>query len=425
MLLTAEIVSIGDELLAGQRVNTNAARIASELAGAGIVVRRISVCADSVDEIGEQLRESLHRSGLVIVTGGLGPTRDDMTKQAVKQLLRRELVFDQGTYDRTLGRYSRLEESRLLLLRENAMVIGGSVVLENKRGLAPGMIIACGERFRHHTLVLLPGVPHEMAAMMHDSVVPYLSSKSGSRLVHSHIKTTGIGETALARIIREIEEHLPFTTSIAYLPHTAGVSLRISSVGTDEADVARDNRSVLEAVTEAAGEYIYATTDLSLEEVIGRLLVARGLKIATAESCTGGLISSRLTDIAGSSRYVDRGFVVYSNAAKEKLLGVKPRTLAAYGAVSEEVAAEMAEGCLVRSGVDVALSSTGVAGPDGGTENKPVGMVCLGLAVRRPDNSYEMRTVTEYFKGDRLQNKIRFSEAALRMLWKALKQTLV
>ena len=419
--MIAEIVSIGDELLTGQKVNSNARFICSALAGAGIGVKRIIVCADNEDAIAEQFADSLERSDIVLVTGGLGPTRDDRTKHSVQRLLEKELVLDQEVYARTVERYRRSGREPSPYLKRNAMVIDGAQVIHNEKGLAPGMIIHCLERFQGHYLVLMPGVPQEMEAMMRNAIVPFFSEKSCTVIVHSHIKTTGIGETALADIIRVIEDNVPDGTSLAYLPHAAGVNLRVSSIGIDKEVVDKDNRKVVEAIAEAAEEFVYATSDITLEESIGRFLVSGGLKIAAAESCTGGLVASRLTDVAGSSRYFLQGFVVYSNDSKEKNLGVRSETLALRGAVSEEVAGEMAQGCLLRAGADMAISSTGIAGPDGGSEAKPVGMVCLGLANRKENNRVEIETTTFYTHGDRLRNKIRFSEAALRMVWKKLR----
>lgn len=421
--MIAEIISIGDELLTGQKVNTNARFICSALSSAGVAVKRIIVCADSEDEIVEQFSDSLRRSDIVLVTGGLGPTRDDRTKQSVQRLLKRELVFDREVYARTVERYRKNGREPSAYLKQNAMVIDGATVISNEKGLAPGMIIPCTEQFSGHYLILMPGVPQEMESMMQSTVVPFFSDKSGDCIIHSHIKTTGIGETTLADIIREIEDDLPDGTSLAYLPHAAGVNLRVSSVGSDRGGVEEGNRRIVDAIAAIASEVVYATTDISLEELVGRLLVSGGMKIATAESCTGGLIASRLTDVSGSSRYYEQGFVVYSNDSKEKNLGVRLETLESHGAVSEKVAGEMAEGCLLKSGADIAISSTGIAGPEGGTEKKPVGMVCLGLANRNGKGGVEIQTTTFYTHGDRLRNKIRFGEAALRMVWKKLRDS--
>ena len=419
--MIAEIISIGDELLTGQKVNTNARLICSELAGAGVGVKRIIVCSDSEEAITGQIADSLGRSDIVLVTGGLGPTRDDRTRQAVKAFLKRNLVLDKGVYARTIERYRSSGRDPAAYLEQNAMVIDGAMVIPNEKGLAPGMIITCDDEFRGRFLVLMPGVPQEMEAMIQSTVVPFFTDRSGTVIVHSHIKTTGIGETGFADIIHEIEDNLPDGTSLAYLPHAAGVNLRVSSIGNDKQGVERDNRGVVESIVGAAEEFVFATADISLEECIGGMLQTRGLRIAVAESCTGGLIASRLTDISGSSRYFEQGYVVYSNESKERNLGVRQVTLETYGAVSEEVAAEMAEGCLLKAGADIAVSSTGIAGPDGGTEQKPVGMVCLGLACRKDNGSVDSYTTTFSTNGDRLRNKIRFSEAALRMVWKKLK----
>lgn len=419
--MNAEVISIGDELLTGQRINTNAGFICSELVGAGVGVKRIIACADSEDAIVDQFTDSLQRSDIAIVTGGLGPTRDDRTKQSALRFLKRSLVLDEEVYARTVERYRSSGREPSAYLKHNAMIIDGATVIPNEKGLAPGMIIPWNDGGQERYLVLMPGVPQEMEAMMRSTVVPFFSGKSGVCIVHSPIKTTGIGETALADIVREIEDNLSDGTSLAYLPHAAGVDLRVSSIGSDKEVVENDNRITVDAIASRAEAFVYATSDISLEECIGRLLLSTEMKIATAESCTGGLIATRLTDVPGSSRYFVQGFVVYDNDAKEETLDVKAQTLVSHGAVSEKVAAEMAEGSLLTAGADIAVSTTGIAGPGGGTEKKPVGMVCLGLAYRNGIGSIEIETATFYTQGDRLRNKIRFSEAALRMVWKKLR----
>ena len=419
--MNAEIISIGDELLIGQRLNTNAPFIASEMAAAGIGVGRIIVCSDQETSIEDQLAESLERSDIVLVTGGLGPTRDDRTKQAVGSLLSRNLVFDEGVYAQTVERYRNYRREPAPYLRENAMILEGARVIRNETGLAPGMIIRCDEAYPDRWLVLMPGVPREMEEMIRNGVIPFFSEISGGVIVHAHIRTTGTGETVLSELIRPIEDVLPEGTSLAYLPHTAGVALRVSTSGSDRETVEEQNRAIADAIREKVGEFIYANEDITLEESVGKMLADRSLTIACAESCTGGLVASRLTDVSGSSRYFLQGFVVYSNASKEKALGVRSSTLVAHGAVSEEVAGEMAEGCLAATGADITVSSTGIAGPLGGLETKPVGTVCLGVAFRGENGMVECRTETVHVRGDRLRNKIRFSEAALRMVWKTLR----
>jgi nicotinamide-nucleotide amidase len=279
------------------------------------------------------------------------------------------------------------------------------------------MIIGCGEQFNNHYLVLMPGVPSEMKAMMELTVLPYFAALSSSFIRHTPIKTLGIGESTLAEMIVEIEDTLPEGTTLAYLPHSAGVTLMISTIGSDREAVESDNGAVVDAIVRRAGRFVYATRESTLEDTIGGKLSQKGLSVAVAESCTGGLVASRLTDVAGSSAYFLQGFVVYSNQAKEKTLGVEKATLETFGAVSEEVARAMAVGCLERSGADIALSTTGIAGPSGGSVEKPVGMLCLALAAKA---SGEVLSRTLFMQGDRELNKLRFSEAVLHELWEYL-----
>ncbi len=280
------------------------------------------------------------------------------------------------------------------------------------------MIIPCKERFKNHYLVLMPGVPSEMRAMMELTVIPYFAALSSSVIRHTPIKTLGIGESKLAGMIVDIEDRLPEGTTLAYLPHAAGVNLMISTIGRERDRVDRDNRSVVDAIVSRAGKFIYATSEVTLEETIGGMLSASGMTVAVAESCTGGLVASRLTDVPGSSDYFLQGFVVYSNEAKEKTLGVPREIIETFGAVSEEVARAMAMGCLEKSGADFALSTTGIAGPSGGSPEKPVGMLCLAIAKK---TSGILLSKTLLMHGDRELNKLRFSEAVLGELWQCLR----
>ena len=416
--MRAEIVSIGDELLKGHRVNTNAAFISNALGSIGVAVKRVVACADLEDEMLSVLEEALHRADIVLVTGGLGPTRDDRTKKAVQQLLGRGMKLNEEAYQNLVVRIKKYGLEVSSSLRDQAMVIEGSQVIPNTRGSAAGMIISCGEQFHHHSLVLMPGVPSEMKAMMDLTVIPHFAALSDRAIRHTPIKTVGIGESRLAEMLADIEDCLPEGTTLAYLPHTAGVSLMISTFGRDQEAVDRDNRTVVERVARKAEPFIYATREVTLEETVGTMLSAQGLTVAVAESCTGGLLASRLTDIPGASSYFLQGFVVYSNQAKERNLGVPAETIESFGAVSEEVARAMAIGCLETSGSDFAVATTGIAGPSGGSPEKPVGMVCLGVAKRK---SAEVISRTLFMHGDREQNKLRFSEAALRELWQCLR----
>ncbi len=414
----AEIVSVGDELLKGQRVNTNAAFISRVLAGIGVAVRRVIACADREDEMVAVFGEALERADIVLVTGGLGPTRDDRTKKAVQQLLRRGMEMNQEAYQNLEARLKKYGLPISPALHDQAMVIEGSHVIPNTKGTAAGMIIPCGERYNNHSLVLMPGVPSEMQAMMELTVVPYFAALSDTVILHTPVKTVGIGESMLAERLVAVEDALPSSTTLAYLPHAAGVTLMVSSIGVDREAVDGDNHLVVDAIQQKASEFIYAISDVTLEERIGEMLAEKGLRIAVAESCTGGLVASRLTDVSGSSAYFLQGFVVYSNDAKQRSLGVPSALFETYGAVSEEVARAMATGCLEKSGADIAVSTTGIAGPSGGSVEKPVGMLCLAIAQK---NSSEVISKTIVVQGDRLRNKLRFGEAALRELWQCLR----
>jgi nicotinamide-nucleotide amidase len=417
--MRAEIVSVGDELLKGQRVNTNASFMANALAGIGVPVGRVVACSDREEEIMAVLAESLDRADMVLVTGGLGPTRDDRTKRAVQQLLGRGLELSEESFANLSDRIKQRGVEWTDELRDQAMVIEGSQVIPNTKGSAAGMIIQCTGQFQNHYLVLMPGVPSEMRAMMELTVLPCFAALSSSVIRHTPIKTVGIGESTLAGMIVDIEDALPEGTTLAYLPHAAGVSLMISTIGHEREAVERDNRRVVDAIVGIAGKFIYATCEVTLEETIGRMLSAGGLTIAVAESCTGGLVASRLTDVPGSSGYFLQGFVVYSNQAKERSLGVPGEIIETFGAVSQEVARAMAVGCLEKSGADFALSTTGIAGPSGGSPEKPVGTLCLAIASK---NSGVLLSRTLLMHGDRAVNKLRFSEAVLRELWECLRQ---
>lgn len=419
-MMTAEIVSIGDELLKGGKVNTNAAYIAAGLGGIGVPVRRIVACADDEDAITAAFSESLSRADIVLATGGLGPTRDDRTKKAAARLLNRGIEENPQAYEMLVSWFASRGRSLPDNLRDQAAVVEGSILVPNPVGTAAGMILSCGERFGNRYLVLMPGVPLEMQAMMRETVLPFFSAGSTSFMLHTPVKTVGIGESLLAELLAAVEDRLPEGTTLAYLPHVAGVDLMVSTTGAMQDAVEQDNRMVIEAIAARAGSYIYAIGETSLEETIGGLLAAKGLTIATAESCTGGLIASRLTDIPGSSAYFLQGMVAYSNEAKISLLGVSRSIIEAHGAVSEPVAEAMVLGALRGSGADVAVSTTGIAGPSGGSAEKPAGTLCIGLARKMPDGGVVARTHTLRLYGTRLQCKQRFAEAALREIWKSL-----
>ncbi|ABB24824.1 CinA family nicotinamide mononucleotide deamidase-related protein [Pelodictyon luteolum] len=419
--IRAEIVSVGDELLKGQRVNTNASFIARSLGSVGIPVVRVTACSDFESEMASVFREALGRADVVLVTGGLGPTRDDRTRKAAGELLGLGLRLDPDALREVERRVTAHGRTMSELMQGQAMVLDGSRAIPNTRGTAAGMIIPAGERFGGSHLVLMPGVPVEMEAMMELTVQPWLRGLSDTTIIHTPVKTTGIGESTLADMLPDIEDSLPEGTSLAYLPHGAGVDLMVSTIARDPLRAERDNAAVVEAIRERAAAFIFAVGTASLEETIIGMLASGGLTLSVAESCTGGLIASRLTDVPGSSVSLMQGFIVYSNSAKEELLGVSRGLIDTHGAVSEEVACAMALGCLRRSGTSIALATTGIAGPGGGSPEKPVGTLCLAIARQVPGSGPSVGVRTLHMHGDRLQNKHRFSEAALRDLWVALR----
>ena len=415
----AEILSIGDELLIGQVVNTNASYIASQLDLIGVPVNRIIALGDDSAQIKTQLQDSLSKSDIVITTGGLGPTHDDITKKTIADFFQKKLVFDQQAYDKCKLRFQKRGISMPKSNASQAEVIEGSYVIQNNRGTAPGMILHDLESHPKKYVVVLPGVPYEMQEMMIVEVAPYFKSKSSGIFKHTVLMTAGIGESTLAEQIGDVGDFLDEGTSLAYLPQSAGVKLRLTSKGTNESDILHKHEKALKILTQKIGRYLYATSDMPLEACIGSILTRRKLKLAVAESCTGGLISHRLTNIPGSSHYFIEGIVSYANESKIARLGVNPKTLEQHGAVSEQVALEMAKGCLERSDCDIAVSTTGIAGPGGGTERKPVGMICFAIATG-PKLGKQTLVKTMNFTHERIRNKERFSETALHLIHELL-----
>ena len=420
--MQAELISIGDELLIGQVINTNASFITTKLDEIGIPTRRIVTVGDSPEIIQEQLAESLAKADLIVTTGGLGPTNDDLTKKVIADFFGLGYDFNEEAYQRCKARFDlrgvKMPESN----RSQAEVIAGSIVLQNTRGTAPGMILKDPPNHPGKYIVIMPGVPYEMEEMVRVSVVPFLSPLSRQCIRHTTLMTAGIGESILAERIGNEREWIGEGSTLAYLPHSAGVRLRVTTRGTECADVERRNHAAVQELTRLIGKFLYATTDMPLEEYVGNLLKTHGLKLGIAESCTGGLISHRITNVPGSSDYFDEGFVTYSNHAKQASLNVREETIDRFGAVSEEVAIEMAKGCLEATGCDIAIATTGIAGPGGETATKPVGMVCIGLATGgKLDRQTRAKTMT--YSTDRIRNKERFSEAALNLIRIALTES--
>lgn len=391
----AHIITIGNELLIGDTVNTNASWLGSKLTESGFSVQKMVSIPDDFDPITNNISNSLAEADLTIVTGGLGPTHDDITKKAVAQLFESQLVENELVLNHVKGIFERRGFVFSRSNREQALIPECCEVLFNKQGTAPGMWF---ERNGHY-LAVLPGVPYEMKHLMEVQVAPKIEQHfpDPDQIITEYFRTAGIPESTLSDTIGELDEFTSNGVGIAYLPSPSGVTIRISA-NSDEKLV-----KLREKLQQRAGNYIYGKgKNVSLAEVVGELLVDRNLTIATAESCTGGMLSNEITDIAGSSRYMLGGVVAYSNDVKKNMLGVQQDSLDQYGAVSKAVALQLAKGVAEHLGADIGVSTTGIAGPGGGTDEKPVGLVWMGFWI--DGEHFALRSV---FTNDRLINKQR------------------
>jgi len=389
------ILNIGDELLIGQVVNTNASTMAKMLTEAGMEVVRTLVVGDNRDEIWKAVDEGMHTSDAVLVTGGLGPTKDDITKHLLCEYFGSELVESTVALDNVRRIFAARGYELTPINRAQALVPRCCEVLNNDLGTAPCMWFERDGR----VLVSLPGVPFEMDWLMRNRVIPKLQEHfQTGRIVTKNILVQGIGESFLSDLIEPWELSLPENIKLAYLPTAGMVKLRLTERVAPFQQPA--GGGLLKGLYALAGKYIVGEDCETLAELVHKTLTERGKTLATAESCTGGTIASRLTALAGASAYFRGGVVAYSNEVKECALGVKHETLAAHGAVSEETAREMAEGVRQRLGADYAIATTGIAGPGGGTPEKPVGTVWV--AVSTPEHT--VAQLMHY--GDRRQQTI-------------------
>ncbi len=407
--MNIELITIGTELLLGMTVDTNGAEIARALSAHGVRVTRRTSVADSGEDIRDAVAEALKRTGAVLTTGGLGPTRDDITKKAVADLFSAPLEFDETVWSSLLARFARLERKPAQSNRSQAEVPRGATVLANRWGTAPGLWLE-GEL---GLVIMLPGVPIEMRKLLEHEVVPRLTQRGTQSVIRSLlVRTSGIPESSLAELIGEIEREIAPIT-LAYLPGLEGVDLRLSAWGLTPEEADRRLEIAAGLLRERAGANVYGNGDSDLAALLLDEARSRGLRLAVAESCTGGLLGARLTDIPGSSDVFVGGVMAYDNAVKVDLLGVPETLLAEHGAVSEPVVRAMAEGAARRFGVGAALSITGVAGPGGGSPEKPVGTVWLGCAL---EGSVETRR--SLFPGSRQEVRARAVQAALLMLYR-------
>jgi nicotinamide-nucleotide amidase len=414
MTQSIEIVTIGDELLLGTTIDTNAVFLARALGEIGVPIARRSTVGDNPDDIADAVQQALHRTGGVITTGGLGPTADDLTRPVLAKLFGRALREDPDIVAAlhalwaSRGRGGSLPVSNL----QQALVPEGADVLANAQGTAPGLRLTDADG---RWVIMLPGVPRELRHMTTTHIVPWLTSRgSGTVLRSRSVRTTSIAESTLADKLgamkREVEG-LP----LAYLPGHDGVDLRVTARGYTAEDAATRLDAAVLQIRDAIGIYAYATDGESMPSVVLNLCATHGDTIAVAESCTGGLLGARLTEVPGSSRVVLGGVIAYANSVKEQELGVSAEDIAEHGAVSEPVAAQMARGVRGMTGATIGVGITGVAGPDGGTPEKPVGTVWIAVDVRG-----EVTTNRTAYIGDRTEIRHRATQVAMDLIRRAL-----
>lgn len=410
-----ELLTIGDELLLGFTVDTNAAFLARTLAELGVEIVHRTTVGDDADRITAAVAEAIERTGAVITTGGLGPTADDRTRPTIAKLFGRELVRDDRVVAQIESRFRRLgtgtmPQSNIV----QAMVPAGARVLENHHGTAPGLWI---EDADGRWVAMLPGVPREMRGMTIDTIVPMLRERIGDAttvVVSRTVRTTGIGESALAERLGELArgvDGLP----LAFLPGWEGVDLRLTSRDLSAADAAAKLDAAARTLLDVAGPVVYGEERDDLASLVLELCGERGLSIATAESCTGGLLGARITQVPGSSDVYHGGIIAYANVVKVAQLGVRERTLAEHGAVSEEVSREMAEGAQRALGTSIGIGVTGIAGPGGGSPEKPVGTVWLAVS-----GIGDTRSLGRVYVGDREEIRLRATQASLDLVRRAL-----
>lgn len=411
--MLAEIITIGDEILIGQIIDSNSAWMATELNKIGIKVKQISSVSDDKQHILNALAEAENRADIILITGGLGPTKDDITKHTLAQYFdTKQLIIHQPTLDIVSQIFARYKRPLLEVNIQQAMIPDNCEVLLNEQGTAPAMLF----RKENKIFVSMPGVPYEMMNIMSTKVIPLVKKTYQlPAIYHQTILTAGVGESFLADLLEDIEDSLPNYIKLAYLPKLGAVRLRLSTSEYASAAIIAEVNKVTQLIIDKIPEYWVALEDIPIEKAILNIMVKNKLTLSVAESCTGGTISQMITQHPGSSAVFAGGGMVYSNALKTKLLDVKAETLAEFGAVSEQTVVEMAKGALLNFNTDYALAVSGIAGPDGGTEDKPVGTIWIAVA-----NQQSVIAKKFQFGNKRVQNIERSAMAALNLLFRQL-----
>lgn len=412
--MRAEIITIGDEILIGQIVDTNSAWMAQKLNLAGIRVKQISSVSDDRQHILNALNEAKSRADLILITGGLGPTKDDITKNTLAEYFKTGFRSDQGALENVKRIFSKYKAPLLESNIKQAEVLENCVTLLNLNGTAPGMWI----EHEGKIYVSMPGVPFEMMYMMEEQVIPKIKKAFNLPVIlHHTILTAGIGESILAEKIESVEDLLPEHIKLAYLPKLGTVRIRLSGSGKDENLLNTEINIYAKKILDLISEFVMAENDTPIEKVIMDFMESKNLTLSLAESCTGGYISHQFTQHPGSSKVFLGGAVTYSNSLKMSVLGVSEETLKNYGAVSEETVKEMAEGAHSAFHSDYSIAVSGIAGPDGGTEEKPVGTIWIAVTGKSKTIARKYN-----FGNKRIQNIERSATTALILLYKLMKE---
>jgi competence/damage-inducible protein CinA-like protein len=410
--MEATLITVGDEILIGQVVDTNSAWMGQELNLRGIKVKEIITISDTSEAIIETLKSVFENSDLILMTGGLGPTKDDITKKSIATYFGVEMELHEPTYEWIRRFLEKLQRTPTEAHKEQCFMPVNATLLHNKMGSAPGMWFDEKDK----VLISMPGVPYEMKSIMEEEVFPRLKDRFVSKpIVHKTILTIGEGETRIAAKIENFENALPENLKLAYLPNLGMVRLRLSATGDNEQLLNDLLDSKVQELQALIPDFIFGYGNETIQEAVGKLFIEKNKTIGTAESCTGGYIAHLITRVSGASSYFMGGVTPYSNAMKQKMLNVKTTTLNTFGAVSEETVIEMVNGSLDLLETDIALAVSGIAGPGGGTSEKPVGTIWLAIGDKN-----NIKTVKLQLGKDRLKNIQYTSIAALNMMRKFL-----
>lgn len=407
MSIKVTVITIGDEILIGQTIDTNSSWIGRQFTAMGVKVNEIITCGDNSEQIKDALDRAITRSQIVLITGGLGPTKDDVTKKTLVEYFNTELVLNEEVWERMKRYFESYGKPVLEMNRSQAMIPKAAIMLPNMRGTAQG------NWFEKDGVVVvsMPGVPHEMKHLMETQVLPRLKEKfSFPKIIHAVLMTSGAGESYIANKLSAFEEQLPSYIKLAYLPELGVLKLRLTASGDEEA-ISAEVEKQKEDLKKVLGHFVYAEGEEKLEVHIGKLLLAKKATLSCAESCTGGYISHLLTSVAGSSAYFEGSVISYSYDIKQKLLGVRANTLNSVGAVSKECVEEMLQGLLKATGTTYGIAVSGIAGPSGATPDKPMGTVWIAVGTKE-----KITAKSFHFFPSRMENIQVFSNAALNLL---------